>query len=253
MQAYRAAFAKIYNLQWGGFARQVAPLIKEYYESTAIGEENKDLLDLCCGTGQLAHLFLEAGYRVIGIDLSADMLAYARENNLAHVETGQAHFIQADAARFALGQRFGLVVSTYDALNHLESFQDLRSCFKSVLDVLAQGGIFVFDLNTPTGLQRWNSVSIEDNPDLMLVRKGFYNEQSQRAVMTISGFIRSDGEMYERFEETVFNTVFSLREVEEALLKTGFQEAHAARVQELSEPLAAPENEGRVFFVAKKP
>jgi len=80
MQAYGPKFATIYNLQWGGFARQVAPRLQEVYEATPLGREQKTLLDVCCGTGQLALYFLEQGYWVEGIDLSEAMLQYAREN-----------------------------------------------------------------------------------------------------------------------------------------------------------------------------
>ncbi len=93
MQAYGKGFARIYNLKWTGFARQVAPLILEYYEATPFAAANKRVLDLCCGTGQLAGYFLERGYRVVGIDLSEHMLRYARENALAYMVSGQAQFI----------------------------------------------------------------------------------------------------------------------------------------------------------------
>lgn len=67
MQAYGAGFARVYNLRWSGFARQVAPLILEYFEVSPFAAANKRVLDLCCGTGQLALYFLEKGYRVVGI------------------------------------------------------------------------------------------------------------------------------------------------------------------------------------------
>ena len=81
-QAYTAAFAKIYNQRWIRFAQQAAPLIREFYGSLPVSRNHRTLLDLCCGTGQLASHFLENGYVVSGIDLSSDMLAWARENNL---------------------------------------------------------------------------------------------------------------------------------------------------------------------------
>ncbi|MGH2605416.1 MAG: class I SAM-dependent methyltransferase, partial [Anaerolineales bacterium] len=74
MQAYGTAFARVYNLRWSGFARQVAPAIESYYAATAGGKERRSVLDLGCGTGQLAVYFLERGYRVVGIDLSPAML-----------------------------------------------------------------------------------------------------------------------------------------------------------------------------------
>jgi SAM-dependent methyltransferase len=121
MQAYGRVFARVYNLKWAGFAQRIAPKLLEYYARSAIGSVNRCVLDLCCGTGQIALYFLEHGCQVTGIDLSEHMLDYARENARAYLAGGQARFIQADASRLALAERFGLVVSTFDALNHLES------------------------------------------------------------------------------------------------------------------------------------
>ena len=120
MQAYGRSFAYVYNKRWTGFAHRVAPLIAEFYASTGTGEARYPVLDLCCGTGQLALHFLEQGYRVTGLDLSEYMLQYASENASSYVESGQAQFVRADASEFSLDQQFGLVASTFDALNHLD-------------------------------------------------------------------------------------------------------------------------------------
>ena len=43
------------------------------------GIPGKTILDLACGTGSLSVLLAEHGYRVIGVDLSEEMLAVADE------------------------------------------------------------------------------------------------------------------------------------------------------------------------------
>ena len=252
MQAYGRAFARVYNKRWTGFGHRVAPLLLEFYASTATGKANRSILDLCCGTGQLALHFLEQGYHVTGIDLSEHMLQYARENAYAYGESGQAQFVQADAARFSLDQQFGLVISTFDALNHLENQEALRACFQSVFAVLVEGGYFVFDLNTRRGLMRWNNISVDDSEEAMIVTRGFYDGQGDRAYTRISGFIRVASGQYERFEETVYNTVFDMVWVRDTLLRIGWRDVHFARLEALATPIAEPEKEGRVFFVAHK-
>jgi ubiquinone/menaquinone biosynthesis C-methylase UbiE len=89
MQSYSQDFARVYNLRWSGFARQVAPLILDFYAATPIGHKDKTVLDLCCGTGHLAVYFLEKGYRVVGLDLSEHMLEYARENARQYIRHHQ--------------------------------------------------------------------------------------------------------------------------------------------------------------------
>lgn len=252
MQAYNPSFARVYNLRWTQFAQNVAPRLRAYYESTQVGEENHTLLDLCCGTGHLAVHFLDSGYRVTGLDLSEAMLEYARANAAAYIVAGLANFIQGDAANFSLEDQFGLVVSTFDALNHLPDFDALKSCFLSVYPVLTPGGSFIFDLNTLEGLQRWTGISVEDGVDLMLIVRALFDESSQKAFTRISGFIKAREDLYERFEETTFEIGFNLDAVREALLETGFRTVRFSRLQDLNEPVEAPERESRIYVIAEK-
>ena len=252
MQAYGRAFARVYNKRWTGFAHRVAPMIEEFYASTASGKARRPILDLCCGTGQLALYLLEQGYQVTGLDLSGHMLQYARENASAYVESEQAAFVQADAASFSLDRRFGLAVSTFDALNHLESEDALQTCFQSVFAALEEGGYFVFDLNTRAGLMRWNNLSVDDGEEAMIVTRGIYDGQGDRAYTRVSGFVRAASGQYDRFEETVYNTVFDMAWVRATLLQVGWRDVHFARYEALATPIAEPEKERRVFFVALK-
>ncbi len=253
MQSYGRLFARVYNRKWVAFAKDVAPRIREFYEGTSIGQTHRSLLDVCCGTGQLARHFLEHGYQVTGIDLSEEMLQYARENTAPYLETGQVAFIRADAVGFTLDAQVGLAVSTYDALNHLEDLHAVRRCFARVREALVAGGLFIFDLNTQVGLmRRWNSTEVEDREDAFLVVRGSYDGQAPRAAIKVSGFARTAEGLYERFDETVFNTVFPMQRVKDALLEDGWQRVHCARVENLAVPLDEPEREGRVFFIACK-
>jgi len=252
MQDYGPSFAHVYNLRWTAFARQLAPRLRSYYEATQFGRENHRLLDLCCGTGQLALHFLDHGYQVTGLDLSASMLSHAKTNTAPYIVAGQVRFVQGDAANFRLDECFGLVVSTFDALNHLPDFAALKSCFHSVYAVLEKGGQFIFDLNTLHGLRRWTGVSVSDTPEMMLIVRSLFDEQARRGYTYISGFLPVNGGLYERFEETAYNTVFDLHPVRQALLETGFQAVRFATSEDLTSPVADPETEARIFVIAEK-
>ncbi|MEL6489615.1 MAG: class I SAM-dependent methyltransferase [Cyanobacteria bacterium J06634_6] len=108
-----------------------------------------EILDLCCGTGQLIQPLVEAGYQVTGLDGSEDMLSYAKKN------APQATYCLEDARTFDLGDRFHGVFSTSASLNHLMTLEDLSQVFERVHASLKKGGIFVFDLNHPAQLERW--------------------------------------------------------------------------------------------------
>jgi SAM-dependent methyltransferase len=199
----------------------------------------------------MAVHFLETGYRVVGLDRSADMLEHARANAAPYIEKRQAQFIQGDAADFRLDEQVGLVVSTYDALNHLPDAAALQSCFASVRQALTDNGVFVFDLNTRRGLARWNNINLLEDEDLMVVNRGIY-DGGERAYTRITGFVR-DGEsgQYDRFAETFYNTVFDLADVQSWLGEAGFGEVTIAAGSDLSAPAPDPEALGRAWFVAR--
>ncbi len=252
MQVYGPVFARVYNTMLVDFVNQVAPRILDFFANTPIGQTNRSVLDLCCGTGQLALHFLGRGYTVVGIDLSEHMLQLARQNASQYLASGQVQFIQGDATRFTLPTQVGLVTSTYDALNHLESLDALRNCFRCVFATLPNGGFFIFDLNTRIGLRRWNNINVYDRPDTLMILRGIFDGHGDRALTKVSGFARTSDGLYERFEETVFNTVFELRGVREALQDAGWKRVHFARVEDLRTPIDDPESEGRVFVIAEK-
>jgi SAM-dependent methyltransferase len=250
MQAYGRAFAQAYQLRWGGFARQVLPRLLDFFDATPAGQQRRPVLDLCCGTGLVALGFLEQGYSVTGLDLSAHMLAYARQNCAAYA--GQVQLVQADAAAFALDGHFGLAVSTYDALNHLPDLATLRGCLRSAWAALAPGGWFIFDLNTRLGLRRWNVSSVDDSPDCLVITRSSFDGSGPRALLDITGFLRGPDGHYERFDERVYNTIFEIRTVLWLLQAGGWASAHAAALNDLRAPLDEPEQAARVFIVAQR-
>ena len=251
-QAYNRTFPRAYNRFWSAFANEHAPRILDFYERTGIGKTNRSVLDVCCGTGQLAARFLAQGYRVTGIDLSEAMLEMARENCAPYVASGQAQFVQADATDFNLDATFGLVVSTYDALNHLPGFDALAGCFRSVFKVLAGGGWFIFDLNTRGGLRRWNNIRIIEMDDMVVIDRGICDNQSDRAITLMTGFLRNTDGLYERFEQLAYDYMFDLAQVKAALLDIGWGTVYFARGQDLNTPVDEPEREERIFILAHK-
>lgn len=251
-QAYGFAFAMAYNHLWADFATRVAPAILEFYETLPIAQTNRRILDVCCGTGQLARYFLEKAYQVTCLDLSLPMLKIARKNNLAFALAQQVQFVQGDGSCFGISGDFGLAVSTYDALNHLSGNDALRSCFESVSLALAQDGVFIFDLNTRHGLSYWNGVEVIEEDDLMVVRTAMYEPGAARAWMRLSGFVKDAEGLYQRFSEVVYNTVYEVDQVLKMLTECGFAPVYPSLMSDLSSPLDNPEEQRRVFFVAYK-
>ena len=248
MQAYGPAFARIYNLRWNDFADTVAPYLLAFLDARGI--RHGRLLDLCCGAGRLTQKFLEADWKVVGLDLSEHMLEHARANCAQWATTGQASFIRADAADFTLDAPVDTVVSTYDALNHLPDEAALKGCFASVKKALKPGGWFIFDLNTAFGLTGWNSLSVRELDDVVIITRGAYDDNTRRAWTRISGFYEVN-DQWKRFGETIYNCAWPMEDVALWLRQAGFSRSHFARVRTLDQPVDDPESERRVFVAAR--
>jgi SAM-dependent methyltransferase len=251
-EAYGEAFAQVYARRWGGFAREVAPRVLDLYAASVAGREPPPVLDLCCGTGDLAAVALERGHRVIGIDLSPAMLREASARNREAVRAGRARFVQGDARDFRLDEPVGLAVSTYDALNHLPDLEALAACFRAVGRALVPGGLFVFDLNTRKGLlDRWNGTTVIEDEGALVIMRARY-DGGPRATAWITGFVHRPDESYDRFDETVQNTPFAPADVRRLLTEAGFEDVRFTDGRDLATPLADPEAEGRVFVVGRR-
>jgi hypothetical protein len=98
----------------------------------------------------------------------------------------------------------------------------------------------------------WNNIGVDDSEEAMIVTRGIYDGQGNRAYTRVSGFLRAASGQYDRFEETVYNTVFDMAWVRDALLQIGWRDVHYARYEALAAAITEPEKEGRVFFVARK-
>ena len=105
------------------------------------------VLELACGTGQLAVPIAADGVATFGLDQSAAMLNAARTRAATSGVT--VDLVEADMRNFEFGRRFGLIFIARNSLLHVLSAQDLVATFAAVRRHLAPGGVFAFDVFTP--------------------------------------------------------------------------------------------------------
>lgn len=106
-----------------------------------------DVLELACGTGQLTAPIASAGLPAVGLDLSAPMLAAARQR--AAAAKASMEYVLGDMRNFDLGRKFALIFIARNSLLHLHSTEDILAAFAAVRRHLAPGGIFAFDVFNP--------------------------------------------------------------------------------------------------------
>lgn len=91
------------------------------------------LLDLGCGTGELAAIFLRAGYSYVGIDIEPERIAYARKT----YRKGKFHVMDASHLRYPDGY-FDQILIT-GVLHHL-SDEQVREIVREMRRVLRPEG-----------------------------------------------------------------------------------------------------------------
>jgi ubiquinone/menaquinone biosynthesis C-methylase UbiE len=100
-------------------------------------------LDVCCGTGAAMKMMRPHCTRqVVGIDVSAGMLAEARTLTAEAPGTAAIEFVRGDALRMPFHQAFDLAVS-FGAFGHILE-QDEPQFVRQVKQILRPGGRFVF-------------------------------------------------------------------------------------------------------------
>jgi SAM-dependent methyltransferase len=202
--------AHIYNEYWGP---RLAKLALHSLEKLMLPRLSPGarILDLCCGTGQLAALLVQRGYRVTGLD-SPGQIALARAN------APGANFIVDDARSFQVSEVFDAVVSTSDAFNHVLSIEELKEVFNRVNSALRPGGYFVFDMNLPERYERvWNSSMGVAHDDLAWIGEGTYKPLARTAFYKITAFERQGADQWKRSETTLTQRAYTEAELRAAL------------------------------------
>jgi SAM-dependent methyltransferase len=237
-------FAWVYNKHWGDIFTPTALVATEELLLPRLPAQAR-ILDLCCGTGQLARILSERGYRITGIDGSAEMLRFAREN------APDVQFILDDARSFKVPGLYDAVISVFDSLNHIMTIEELTSVFRSVYAALKADGLFLFDLNLEAGYEaHWSGVFgiIED--DHVCVTRNSYDQPSHTARFEATIFRRQGG--WQRSDVTLLQKCYSVAEVLAALNSAGLADIHAyaGNKQEGLKELA--EGAERAFFISQK-
>jgi SAM-dependent methyltransferase len=254
---YNAAVEQ--DLGHNGFCKRVAPWLLALFRGTPTHATHPTMVDVGCGTGQLAIYFAQRDVDAIGIDCSAEMLLHARRNAEAAGGSGRARFVVGDARSFRLPSSVGLATATFNVVNHLPDEAALRGMFTSVRAALVDGGWFVFDLNTERFLRRWNECDAHAiaAPDGRadagyVIRKTRYDGARRRALRELTCFYDDDasGRFKKRSGHT-YNHAYRIETVSQLLHDAGFVVTGFCDSDGRTVPAAAAEDYDVVFVVAR--
>src|SRR5688572_7153439 len=111
----------------------------QFYKALLDKHSVRNILEIGCGTGQLARRFLRDGYGYTGIDVSMPMLEYARN------ELPSQYFHCMDMREINLPPTFDGVIITARSISYILSNNDVMATFRSIKNVLRDGGVLIFD------------------------------------------------------------------------------------------------------------
>lgn len=245
MEAY-TGFAQVYdkfmdNIDYESWCRYLITLLKEYEINDGI------VLDMGCGTGNVTQALSKAGYDMIGIDNSQDMLNIAMEKRGDN--QGILYLFQ-DMREFELYGTVAAVVSVCDSINYITDYDDLVQVFKLVNNYLDPHGIFIFDLKTRKNYQNiGESVIAEDREECSFIWDNYFDENNNINEYQLSVFVKGDDGRYDKFTEEHYQRAYTIKEIKQALAEAGldFVTAYKAFTRE-----EASESNERIYVIARE-
>lgn len=237
---YGEDLAYIHDVGHAEFALSSAPGILEILDRSGIRDSL--VVDLGCGSGLWARELVDAGYRVLGIDISEAMIEIASR--------------RVPEAEFRVGSVFdadippcGAVTAVSEVLNYLfdEEASGLTPLFRRVFEALVSGGVFVFDALGPGQVPDGTTArGFRVGEDWAVLSER--EEDSERGTMErrIVSF-RKVGEHYRRSDEVHRVRLYEPSELSAELGEVGFE------VRTMRAYGDYPLGENHAALVARKP
>ena len=176
--------------------------IVEFYDEILRreGAAPRSVADLACGTGSVSAIFAERGLRVVGVDISEEMLTVAQQ------KTGGMDnppwFVCQPLQKLRLPRAVDLAVCALDSLDYITEPADCAMAIRRIYKALNPGGIFIFDVNTPQKLRAMDGqVFLDEDEDVYCVWRGEFDEKTNICSYGMDLFQRRGGVWARSFEE----------------------------------------------------
>ncbi|WAM31136.1 class I SAM-dependent methyltransferase [Caldicellulosiruptor naganoensis] len=171
------------------------------------------ILDVGCGTGSLLRSLAKMGFeKLYGIDKSTQMIKVA-----CHVlSSANVRLYNEDFLNFEPKNRFDVILSTMDVLNHVDK-QRVLKYLKKVRRLLKRNGIFIFDLNTQEYLGKLGKrkKAVKRIEDTLFGWK--FKKRGKKIIIDFSVF-----DTNKTIHDEIIQYIYPEKEIEKMLVKSGF-------------------------------
>ena len=192
--------ADIYDRINGNAYKPYAEMLMSDFQKADI--KVKEVLDLGCGTGGICAILADNGYDMVALDISPEMLNYARERNYGK----NTLLLCQDMREFELYGTVQAVYSSFDCLNYLTKRCDLETVFSLVHNYLEPGDVFIFDVNTE---YRYKEIMdgqsyVYEFDDSLTVWRSVFSEDSEICEFMIDTFSElENGDYFRSCEQQI--------------------------------------------------
>ena len=197
------------DIDYDRWTRDIETAIKGYSDIPVT-----TVADVACGTGKVSIGLAKMGYKVIGVDISEEMLLRACQNmRQAGV---RCNFVRQDMTELKLHKSVDAIICACDGINYLVEDGQLNRFFDSCYNCLKNGGIFVFDVSNEEKLEKilGNNSYFDIRDDACFFWQNTIDDK--RVVMELNIFLQEEDGRYIRKSETQIQRMFSKEEIEEA-------------------------------------
>ena len=229
---YSTDLAYIHDAAFGEFAELAGPEVirilrrhdirgrPERRRGPATPKRAGRVVEVGGGSGTLARQLVDAGYHVVGFDISRAMIRLAREK-VPEAKFRVASLTEARMPRCDAVVAIGEVVTYVPARGRGTGLPPaLRRFFSRVHEALEPGGLFIFDF-IESGVRRTYAAKCHSGADWVIAVHADLDTHRQvltRRMITI----RKVGRQYRRTQETHRVQIYGRRVMAKALATAGF-------------------------------
>lgn len=176
----------------------------------------RTVLELGCGTGKFGAKFSADNFKIIGLDMSLQMLRIAKTRAYRNFR-----IVCADIRNFAFKDTFDFIFSVHDTMNYMLTEEDVARVFRCTGEAMHSESIFLFDITTENNIKKFfdNKTSFYETRGIKAEWSNRYNKKKKHVISSFN-ISSHDGSVS---KEEHIQRIYSIREMTEILGTEGFE------------------------------